>query len=631
MSLNFGSVATATPSERTVLLIGLAFVTLTVGVFVVDAEGSTEPVPFDQTVETGLSAETEQVLLQADATIPKAQVFHSQYQFVVGYRGVGYMIDELQQPGTTQQFGRPVAIYVSDFSNTEPSLTEAGYPQTETDPGWVRAHEAAYVVGSDARTPAGDAVLPFGSVRDATDFARAHGGTVLDWSEIRTREIDLDTVSQVRERVDQQRAAADERVAATRPLADREVAVVVGEDAPTIQAAIDAAPTDTAIRVPPGTYNETLQVDRSVTIRGPGATVRGDGNGSVVTVTGDSVAITGLSIAGVGDSTEPDEGEVDGEQWDAFVEAGYGYSDAAIEAENVSALSVSDVAIDTPTSGVVLRDVVNTVVENVTIRGADRHREGFMGVLSISSPVVVQNSTLLDGRDGIYLHRADGSVIRHNRFVSNRYGVHLMYTSETLIADNVARRVAFAGVTIMTDPTGNAVVGNDVRNSTTGLSLSGANSYVAGNILAGNDRGVLAGTEQSLYERNVVYGNEIGVRTGTIRPSNRIVRNDFVDNDNTVEVGAGPLRIWNYDGEGNYWSKRPTGLAEDAYSPTSGLDTKLREPGTGTLAASPAATALDAVRNTVAGSRESEVLDTNPRSTPVRPETIDELDSTDDQ
>ncbi len=630
MSSTFGRLVRATPSRRAVLAVITLVLILSVGVFAIDAGGATEPVPFDQTVEAGLAAESEQVLQQADATVPRAEVFHSQYQFVVGYQGVSYLIDGLQQPGHAKQFGRPVAIYVSDYTDTEPTLTDAGYPQTETDPGWVRVENAVFVVDSEARLPAGDAIVPFSSRRDATSFTDNHGGQILEWEAVRTRETDLDTVSRVRGRVDRQHSSADDRVASTQPLTDQDASIVVGEDAPTIQAALDAAPPNATIRVPPGTYTEQLQINRSVTIRGPEATVCGDANGSVLSVTGTDVAITGLTITGVGDSTEPADGAVEQEQWDSFVESGYGRSDAAIEADNVSTLFVADVDIDTPTTGVLLRDVGTTVVENTTIRGATQHREGFMGLTSIRSPVVVQNSTFLDGRDGVYLHRADGSVIRDNRFVSNRYGVHLMYTSETLIADNVARQEAFAGVTVMTDPSGNAIVGNDVRNSSTGLTLSGANSYVAGNVLAENDRGIMAGTERSLYERNVIHGNDLGFRTGTLRPSNRVVRNDFVDNEDTVAVGAGPLRIWNHDGEGNYWSKRPNRLATGSYSPTGRLDTSLRDPGVWTLTTSPAATALGLVRDTVAGSRESEVLDTNPRSRPVHPETIDDLETTAD-
>lgn len=630
MTSTFGSLARATP-RRAALAVAVVLLVVSAGVFVIGAEGATpDPVPFDETVESGMSEESEQILRSEGATIPRAQVFHAQYQFIVGYHGVGHMIDELQRPGHAKQFGRPVAVYVSDYAGTEPTVTADGYPRTESSTDWIRAQDAVFVVDSSARTPAGDAVLPFGSRSAAEVFREQYGGTVLDWEAVRSREIDIDHAELVRDRVETMRTDADERVADLRPLAERNGTVVVGRDAPTIRTAINASEPGGTIRVPAGTYEyeDPLRVDRPVTIAGPDATISGDGNGSVISVTSDGVAITGLTIEGVGPSTEPDQGEVDQGQWDAFIEAGYGHSDAAIEADNVSDLYVAGVDIETPTSGVVLRDVEDAVIERIRVVGSDEHREGFMGVLSIRSPAVVQNSTFEDGRDGIYIHRGDGSVVRDNRFVSNRYGVHLMYTSDSLIADNVARREAFGGATIMTNPSGNAVVGNDVRNSTSGLDLSGTHTYVAGNTLAANDRGILGGTDRSLYERNVLYGNELGFRTGTIRPSNRVVKNDFVANDRPVRVGAGPLRIWNHDGEGNYWSGRPAAFGDGSYSPTAPLDSNLRADGVGTLASSPAATALEAVRDTVAGSRQSEVLDTAPRSEPVRPRTIDELERT---
>lgn len=604
---------------------------VSVGVFVIGAEGATpKPVPFDETVEAGMSAESEQILQAEGATIPRAEVFHAQYQFIVGYHGVGHMIDELQRPGNTKQFGRPVGIYVSDYAGTGPTVTEQGYPRTETDADWIRAQDAVFVVDSSARTPAGDAVLPFSSRSAAGDFREEYGGKTLDWETVQSREIDIDHAGLVRDRVETSRTEADEQAADLQPLAERAESVVVGKDAPTIRAAIDAAESGQTVRVPAGTYNfeQPLEVDRPVTIEGPDATITGNGNGSIIAVTSDRVAITGLSLEGVGPSTEPGQGEVDEGQWDAFIEAGYGHSDAAIEAENVSQLYVADIDIETPTSGVVLRDVEDAVVERISVLGSDDPQDGFMGVLSIRSPVVVQNSTFEDGRDGIYIHRGSGSTIRDNRFVSNRYGVHLMYTSDTLIADNIARREVFAGATIMTNPSGNAVVGNDVRNSSSGLDISGSHTYVAENTLADNDRGILAGTDRTLYERNVLYGNDLGFRTGTIRPSNRVVKNDFVANDQQVAVGAGPLRIWNYDGEGNYWSGRPSAFGDGPYSPTAPLDSNLQSDGVGTLASSPAATALELVRDTVAGSRQSEVLDTTPQSEPVRPRTIDELEDT---
>jgi len=54
-----------------------------------------------------------------------------------------------------------------------------------------------------------------------------------------------------------------------------------------------------------------------------------------------------------------------------------------------------------------------------------------------------------------------------------------MYTGDdALIADNAFRNELFGGITVMTRPSGNAIVGNDVRNSSAGVQASGTRTYV---------------------------------------------------------------------------------------------------------------------------------------------------------
>jgi nitrous oxidase accessory protein NosD len=406
------------------------------------------------------------------------------------------------------------------------------------------------------------------------------------------------------------------------------VSTVVGEDAPTVQAAIDAAPANSTVVVPNGTYSEHLVVDKPLTLRGS-ATIRGNGTGTVVHVTSDRVAVAGLSVRGIGDQTQADDASGDGE-WDDVIDVSYGHSDAGIRVSNASEVYVRNVSIDTPTSGILLRDSTGSVVDGLRVNGTENPFDGFMGVLSIRSPVVVQNSTFDGGRDGIYLHRAHETVVRNSTFRENRFGVHFMYTSDTLIADNVARRQTAAGITIMTSPARNALVGNDVRYTSDGLIPGGARTYVAENVLAYNERGIMAGSRQSLYEHNVLYGNGVGMRAGSILPSNVVRENDFVANEEHAKAGIGPLRIWTDDGTGNYWEgaygDRSGDSLDRSYSPTNPTEKELhRLDGTVTLAESPAARALAEIRSTSPGLRRGSIVDVAPRADAYAPEIIDAI------
>jgi len=57
-------------------------------------------------------------------------------------------------------------------------------------------------------------------------------------------------------------AGADGRIAAAERRADRPVSVVVGEDAPTIEAVGPRRPANTTVVVPPGTYEEDSDGER---------------------------------------------------------------------------------------------------------------------------------------------------------------------------------------------------------------------------------------------------------------------------------------------------------------------------------------------------------------------------------
>ncbi|ELZ42075.1 NosD domain-containing protein [Halorubrum tebenquichense] len=614
----------------------------TAGAFAADpSESVPEPVRFDDTVELGLSSETD-ALMAGDATLPRVQVFYSQLQYVVGYNGIGPFVESRLDGRTERQFGYPLVAYVETFDHRSPGTTQSGLFSAGGAGGWVPVSAARYVVGSDARSPSGDVVVPFREREAAAAFAADHGGSVVGWEAVRTRSFDIDSAATVRSLAPERWRAADERLAAAERRADRPVSVVVGEDAPTVDAAVAAAPPNTTVRVPPGTYEETVTVNRSVTVAGAGSgggrnddgvtRVVGNGTGSVITVRASDAALTGLRVAGTGNETRDPEAaresrDPEGEAWDTNIQLGYGHGDAGIKAVGAPGLVVDDVAVDTNASGLLLREGSHATASGLVVDGTDEWQEGFMGVTGMESRVTVTDSRFQGGRDGIYLHRADGSVVRNSTFADNRYGTHLMYTGDALVADNDFRDELFAGVTVMTRPAGNAIVGNDVRNSSAGIQASGTRTYVGYNTLVGNELGFSTSARGSLYEHNVVVDNELGARATTVVPSSRVVANDFVGNDDHATAGAGALRVWADGDRGNYWegaNAGPYADGERAYRPTSPVDGALhRHASAAAVRESPAARLLDALRGTVPGARSGSIVDPSPAAEPHHPERTD--------
>lgn len=595
----------------------LLFFIVSVGSFAVSPEASgPEPVDFDRTVAMGLTLE-EQRTLGGDRIVPRAQVAYSQFPYVVGYRGIGLAASEIDDPLVGQQFGYPHRVYV-ESAPPDVTLDGSGYPIGQHTDTWIAAADAYYVVDSAARTPSGPTPLAFGERERAVSFAAAHGGEVVEWADRERFDTQRSDGATARDRIDVQNARADETVAELTGLLDRPVGPVVGEDEPTLRAALAGAEANTTVGLPPGTYEGPIDVDESVTIRGEGATIVGDGTGTVVTVTADDVAITGVSIDGVGDSLRADDPPSDGdrEQWDRHTEEAYGYADAGITADGVDRLLVTGVDIRTPASGIVLRDTNRTVVDGVRVDGTDEWADGFMGVTAIRSPAIVQHSTFEGGRDGVYTHRARGITVRNNRFIDGRFGTHFMYTSDALFVDNCAAGQALSGVVVMTSPSGIAIADNFIADTEQGISTSGSDAYIGGNVVVGTSQAIRTSARNSMYADNTVVGNEVGFRASSIFPTSVVVRNDVVDNHRHVRATSGPLRVWSRDGEGNYWSGAQD--LDRRYSPTDPVDGRLHRSGAAwTLADAPAVRGLRVLRGSVPGMRGESVVDAHPRGTPV--------------
>ncbi|WP_267639860.1 NosD domain-containing protein [Haloarchaeobius amylolyticus] len=623
------------------VLAGVLLVSSTVFVVDVSPSEGAAVVDFDDTITMSDMTEAElRTARDRGLSVPQAEVFYSRYRYVVGHQGIASLVTELDRDGRERQFGTPLSIYVTDYSPAELTLTEEGYVRVERGvTRWVAVEEAHFVVNSSARRPGGAAILPFSQADDARAVADDYGGRVVDWETLRQHDFGASRLSMAaaEERIATRTAWADAAAADARQLTDRPVSVVVGQDAPTLDAAIAQAPPNTTIQVPAGEFTDVnLTVRKPVTIAGAGANetwLVGTGNGSVLRVFDHRVAVTGLSIRGIGEAQAAPNVSVDTDRWDAQVLRAYGYAASGIEFDHAPGSYVADVYIDTPTNGVTVRYSDGTVIERVRVDGESPWREGFMSTITVHSRMLVQDSTFVGGRDGVYMHRGDGTVVRDNHFQNLRFGVHEMYSSGTLVANNTATETNI-GIVVMTAPEDNVVASNHVTNSTTGLDVAGRASYVVENTVVGNDRGLDVGSYRSYFARNVVVGNDIGITASTLIPTNTVVDNDVVANDRYVLASLGPVRVWTDAGAGNYWAGAPgvdrdgDGFIDRAFHPTGPVDRHAADsPDVHVLANSPAVDLLRSQQGSVPGLRASGVVDEAPRASPVRPDAVaDALD-----
>ena len=601
------------------------------GLFLADpGAAEPEPVVYDDTVQLGPSLEGP-ILRDEEATLPTAQVFYSQFQYVVGYNGIETLLADLRSNHRADQLGYPLAIYVSDFGPADPYVTEDGYLASNQQPRWVPAGDARYVVGEGMQTPAGETIVPFASETAATSFAADHGGTVYGWDGL-LRAAEAGTIPTGGPSVEARYRAVDGPTVSPDSVEADGAVLTVGEDVPNLELAVETAPPDATVRLPAGEYAGPIAIDRPVSLVGTDAKIIGNNTGSVVTVTADNVSIEGVHIAGTGNETQraDDEDSLDLDDVDSVIEHGYGHADAAIEGDGAANLTVANVTVDTNASGIVVRDGPGLAVRSIDIHGKEDWRDGFMGIVAMRAPATITDSRFLGGRDGVYVHQAPGSIIRNNSFSDNRYGIHLMYSDDVVMADNRIRNASFGGITVMTRPSGTTVVANDIRSSANGIQMSGNGAYVGCNVLVDNGLGIGTGARQSVYTENVFVGNDDGARATTVIPSSQVFANDFVGNDRHAAAGAGPLRVWTTEGVGNHWDGAygpvESGVYQRPYSPTDPVQGQVHhDASTLVLDTGPVAWGVDRLAGSIPGMRSGSIIDTAPRADPTHPTAVKQL------
>ncbi|MFT4922320.1 MAG: nitrous oxidase accessory protein NosD, partial [Haloarculaceae archaeon] len=530
-----------------------------------------------------------------------------------------------------RELGRPLAMYVSDFSGENLSVGSEGYLRLTggTETGWVAAADAYYVVNSSARIPTRTTtVVPFSGRGDAAAFARQYDGEVKRWDALQ----DL-SVGQVgrsakiwQRRADRRQSEADAVVDQSRDLLDRPVSVTV-QNGSDLQAVVRRAPPNTTIRLEPGTYRTTsLELTKPLTMRGAGPNrtrLVGDGNGTVVTATAPGTALSGVTITGVGNDRSGQGDNVTNvsvpqESWKYDYYKIHGYGDAAVILDEAPRSRVSNVRINTTSSGVIARNSPETVVTNLALYGTKRHEKGFLGVSAIGAGLVVQDARFRGGKIGVYSYDAPGLVVRRTDMEGMLVGVLDLFSPRSLITDNRIEDV-WNGIYLETRSYGNVIARNVLHNTRNGFVVEGRENYLANNVVVHSVHGTQVEGSTSLYWRNVFAYNRVGASSDSLLPSNRVTRNVFVGNERYIETQQwNVLHVWRQ----NYWdgaASPPFDRPGRAFRPTGPVDRVARTTGAPTLARSPATALYRRLQGVVPGLRAAGVVDPEPLS--VTPDT----------
>jgi len=379
-----------------------------------------------------------------------------------------------------------------------------------------------------------------------------------------------------------------------------------------------AADGDT-LALSPGIYLETLTLARPVILDGAGqATIDGQGQGSVITITGPDITVTGLTIIGSGSGHED-------------IDSGVKLTKTARDSR------VTDNRILGNLYGVDVhggRDalVARNVIEGRTDRKMNARGNG---VYVWNAPgSVVEGNDIRWGRDGIFVNTSKRNIFRGNLFRDLRFAVHYMYANNSEVSGNVSIG-NHLGYAIMFSK-GVRITGNvSINDRDHGVMLNYTNGgAISGNFVRGSEGKCtfLYNAHNNDFTGNWFQDCDIGIHFTAGSEGNRIVGNAFVANRTQVKYVSSKWVEWSEAGQGNYWSDFATydvdgnGVADTAYRPNDSMDHVLwTQPAAKLLLGSPAVQLVRWSQSAFPALLPGGVIDSFPLMAPVEPEAVQKV------
>ena len=406
----------------------------------------------------------------------------------------------------------------------------------------------------------------------------------------------------------------------------------------------EAVPGDVII-LQAGDYSGPVVIDKPLVLSGKaGATVTGNGTGSVIAITAPGVTVRGLRVTGSGmDLTLRDSG----------IYADKTATGAVIEENTVTGNMF----------GIYLYGAVDSIARNNKVIGLKSGRMSQVGsgitVWNAPGAKVIGNDISF-GRDGIATTASKKNVFSGNRFSDLRFAIHYMYTNDSVVSDNVSTGNS-VGYAIMfsnrLEITGNISDGDRDH----GLLLNSANSSdISQNVVIGRmqpinrwlsagvqsgehgvpqsdeevdaTKGERLGPEKCVFMYNAnrnhftdnrFEGCSIGIHFTAGSEGNTVSGNAFIANRNQVKYVGTRYIDWSNDGRGNYWSDNPAfdlngdGLGDNPYRPNDLIDRVLwTSPQAKVLTTSPAVQVIRWAQSQFPALLPGGVVDSHPLMAP---------------
>ena len=186
-----------------------------------------------------------------------------------------------------------------------------------------------------------------------------------------------------------------------------------------LQDAIDNAPSGSILKLPAGTYEGNININKPLTIIGKekGVIINGGGKGTVIRTKGSYITLKNLRITNSGNQHHK--------------------LDAAISMQNGKHCEVSNCIIDDSLFGIDMQMMTNSIISNnkISSKDVDLGVRGDGLRLWYSNDNIVRKNSLFKSRDMVIWY-SHGNIIEENRAEWCRYSLHFMYAGKNLVKNN---------------------------------------------------------------------------------------------------------------------------------------------------------------------------------------------------
>ena len=311
-----------------------------------------------------------------------------------------------------------------------------------------------------------------------------------------------------------------------------------GDGGRDLQATLDAASDGDTVVVPKGNWPGPIVIRNGVVLRGEGATIKGNGSGTVIRVEGAGAEVRNLNVTDSGDER--------------------GGPDACIYvAGTARAAKIVGCHLRRCLFGIWLHEVKDALIaDNVVVGSETGHRSNRGNGIHLfdSDHLIVRDNVITGGRDGIYVSAVEDTLIAGNLTERTRYGVHYMFSYRNTLRGNIARHNS-AGYALMQSR--NLIVEDNLAEGNDGhgiLFRDAQYSRIHGNRSVRNGEGLFffSSTENTITDNRII-GNEVGARiwAGSVR--NVVSGNVFAGNRRQIFYVSTKDLVWGVKQRGNLW------------------------------------------------------------------------------